>query len=261
MVSKVTAKKALGQNFLTDPSVAQLMVEKLNVQKGDYVIEIGAGTGAVTQQLAPICISQVAHLIAVEFDIDLIPILESKIPQNENVKIINANILNFLDDFKVPENVRLTMIGSLPYNITSPLIHRLIKNKPMPDTCVFLIQKEVAHKICMQAPDSNYFSVFVQTFYEANILKIVDKHLFNPIPQVGGAVIKLVKKPLDSNSSSLWQINDVSRYEKFLHHAFSHPRKMLNKVFTAAELEKYDFIGTNRPQDYNWKNYFKAFNK
>lgn len=253
MINQILAKKSLGQNFLTDPSVAQLMVENLDVQRGDYIIEIGAGTGAVTQHLASVCNSRDAQLTAVEFDIDLIPILGSKVPQTDNVKIVNANILNLLDDFKVPENARLKIIGSLPYSITSPLIHRLIKNHPMPETCVFLIQKEVAQKICSRAPDSNYLSVFVQTFYETEILKIVNKNLFDPVPQVDGAVIKLTKK-LNANP-----ITDISRYEKFLHHVYSHPRKMLNKVFTKEELLKYKLDGTKRPQDYGNTDYLNTF--
>lgn len=255
MVNKIVAKKSLGQNFLNDPSVARLMVESLGIQQGDEVIEIGAGTGAVTQHLAPVCNSQVAHLTAVEFDIDLIPILKSKIPENEHVKIVNANILNFLDDLKVSENARLKLIGSLPYNITSPLLHRLIKNDPMPETSIFLIQKEVAKKICAQVPDSNYLSVFIQTFYEPEILKIVDKNLFDPVPQVDGAVTKITKKP------TAISYRDISRYEKFLHHAFSHPRKMLNKVFTKEELEKYQFNATDRSQNYNSEDFLKAFSK
>lgn len=253
MVEHVKAKKALGQNFLKDQAVARLMVESVDVFNGDRIIEIGSGRGALTQSLASICKSRHAHLTAVEFDIDLIPILKSKITENENVKIVNANILNLLDDFKIPENARLKIIGSLPYNITSPLIHRLIKTEPMPETCVFLIQKEVAQKICKQAPDSNYLSVFVQTFYKTEILKIVDKNLFFPVPKVDGAVIKLTKKLTDE------LIPDVSRYEKFLHHTFSSPRKMLNKVFTKEELSLYQLDGTNRPQNYNHMDYLRTY--
>lgn len=261
MVANIIAKKSLGQNFLTAASVAQSMVDSLDVQPSDRIIEIGAGTGAVTAPLASVCTSQNAHLTAIEFDIALIPILKSKISENEHVKIVNVNILNFLDDFRVPENSPLKFIGSLPYNITSPLLHRLIKLPTMPQTCVFLIQKEVAQKICAQAPDSNYLSVFIQTFYEPKILKIVDKNLFDPIPQVDGAIIKLTKKPLDSNDLTPQQLNDVSRYEKFLHHAFFHPRKMLNKVFINEDLQKYQFDGTKRPQNYNSRDYLTAFSK
>jgi 16S rRNA (adenine1518-N6/adenine1519-N6)-dimethyltransferase len=229
------------------------MVENLNIQKGDEIIEIGAGTGAVTQHLALICNSQDAHLTAVEFDIDLIPVLKSKVPENQYIKIVNANILNFLDDFKVTENSRLKIVGSLPYNITSPLIHRLIKNDPMPETCVFLIQKEVAQKICAQASDSNYLSVFVQTFFTAEILKIVSRNLFDPVPKVDGALIKLIKSPTDIFS------RDISRYEKFLHRVFFHPRKMLNKVFSEEELKKYGLDGTLRPQNFDSDRYKNIF--
>jgi len=259
MVEHVRAKKALGQNFLKDQTVARLMAESIDVEINDWVIEIGSGTGALTESLALICTSKQAHLTAVEFDIDLIPVLKSKIVENENVKIVNANILNLLDDFKIPENAHLKIIGSLPYNITSPLLHRLVKTEPMPETCVFLIQKEVAQKICKQAPNSNYLSVFVQTFYTTEILKIVDKNLFSPVPKVDGAVIKLTRKPSDLISRLPWRTGDISRYEKFLHHAFSSPRKMLNKVFTKEELKKYRLDATKRPQNYDNEDYLRIF--
>lgn len=253
MVKTFVAKKSLGQNFLTDCSVARLMVTALGIQKNDEIVEVGAGLGAITQPLVPACNSQGARLTAVEFDRDLIPALESKIQQNENVKIINANILNLLDDPKTAKNAQFKCIGSLPYNIASPLIHRLVKNNPMPKTCVFLIQKEVAQKICAQAPNSNYLSVFAQTFYKAKILKIVDKNLFDPIPKVDGAIIKLEIRSIEMGAE------EVSRYEKFLHRVFSHPRKMLNKVFKSEELEKYRIEGDKRPQDYGWEKYLSAF--
>ena len=253
MVDNVRAKKALGQNFLTDPKIAQLMVDSVDASSDDRIIEIGSGTGALTQYLSSICTSQNAYLTAVEFDIDLIPILKSKIVESAYVKIINANILNLLDSLEIPEKARLKIVGSLPYNITSPLTHKLIKTNPMPAICVFLIQKEVARKICQQAPNSNYLSVFVQTFYKAEILKIVNKNLFDPIPQVDGAVIKLTRKGFDLNSL------DISRYEKWLHHVFSHPRKMLNKVFTKDELEKYRLDGTERAQNYESTKYLELY--
>ena len=253
MVTTYVAKKSLGQNFLIDPSIAKLMADSLAIQMDDEIIEIGSGTGVVTKPLAEICQQQKARLTAVEFDVDLIPILKSTITQTDNIKIVNANILNFLDDFKVGQNTGFKLIGSLPYNITSPLLHRLIKLEPMPDICVFLIQKEVGQKICEVAPDSNYLSVFVQTFYEPKILRFVDKNLFDPIPQVDGAILKLERKP------TIMDLSEISRYEKFLHHAFSHPRKMLNKVFNKEELEKYRLEGTNRAQTYGWQEYLQAF--
>jgi len=249
----VEHKKSLGQNFLTDPSVAKLMVDALAMQTGDETIEIGSGTGVVTKPLAEICQQQKARLTAVEFDIDLIPVLESTITQTDSIKIVNANILNFLDDFKVGQNTGFKFIGSLPYNITSPLLHRLIKFEPIPDNCVFLIQKEVGQKICATVPNSNYLSVFIQTFYEPKILRVVDKSLFDPNPQVDGAILKLERKP------TVMDLSEISRYEKFLHHAFSHPRKMLNKVFGKEELEKYQLDGTNRAQNYGWQEYLQAF--
>jgi 16S rRNA (adenine1518-N6/adenine1519-N6)-dimethyltransferase len=254
MVNGVVPNKALGQNFLMDSGVAQVMVASIGITNGDWLIEVGSGTGALTHLLGPMCTVNQAHLNAVEFDIDLIPTLTAKVVQNEYVTLVNANILTFLDTIKVPATSRLKLIGSLPYNITSPLMHRLVHTEPMPETCVFLIQKEVAQKICKIAPRSNYLSVFVQTFFTPELLQVVDKKLFSPIPQVDGAVVKLTKK------SAAILSRDVSRYEKYLHRVFFSPRKMLNKVFTPEELKSYHLDGTKRPQDYSSDKYLEVFN-
>lgn len=250
----IEAKKRLGQNFLVDESAIQLMIETLEINAGDFVIEVGPGTGILTESLADSCEVIGANLHAIEFDKDLIPILESKFSKYKNTKIVNANILNFLDEIKLEKKFHLKFIGSLPYNITSPLLHRILRLDPLPSVCVFLVQKEVAYKICQDAPKSTYLSVLTQTFYEPKILKVINREKFIPTPKVDGAIVKFVKR-----SDSVRNI-EISRYEKFLHHVFSKPRKMLNKVFNQSELKNYGLDGTKRPQDYAWKEYLNVFN-
>ena len=252
MVDTVKPKKSLGQNFLTLHKVAQAMVNKLSINAGDTVIEIGSGAGAVTDLLVPKIQAARAKLIAVEFDIDLMPILKERFDHAENMTLVNANILNFLDEYEHNDTGCTKFIGSLPYNITSPLLHRIVQMKNLPEECVFLVQKEVGHKLSAKAPSSSYLSVFLQSFYTVNMLMTVDKRFFSPMPKVDGALVKLTKNNLLATEKD-------PAYERFLHKCFIKPRKMLNKVFTPVEIEEIGFKGTDRPQNYSAEDFICAW--
>ena len=142
----------------------------------------------------------------------------------------------------------------MPYSITSPILHTIAKLPIRPSVTVFLIQKEVALKITSKAPDSSFLSSFIQTFFSIESIGIVEKDKFNPIPKVDGAVIRLRKTTRDIS------FLDIKKYEGFLHKAYAHPRKMLNKMFTQDEIEKTGINPSLRAQNYNsedWVNFFK----
>ncbi len=246
--------KDLGQNFLLDKHIAQNMIENLDVRSGDTIVEIGAGLGAVTKELVNKCIDESIKLYAVEVDQRFLPKLENMFLDNFNVHIIPADILEWLPTFK--PTGRFKIIGSLPYYITSPIIHKILDNEERAHTVVILIQKEVAKRIAAKAPDSTYLSVVTQTFYDVFYLETVDKSLFDPVPQVDGGIIKLIKKPAGAQEG----IN-IKRYQGFLHKGFSNPRKMLNKVFTQQELSLTGIDGSQRPQDIGAEKWLEAFLK
>ena len=184
----VRTKKSLGQNFLTDQKVIRNLVKAANLSKNDTVLEIGAGTGVITRELA----RQAGKVIAVEFDRDLIPILKLNLKGlkgSETIEVINDDILKLnlkgLKGFKI--------VGSIPYQITSPLIHKLIFEGGW-QVAVLLIQKEVAEKIIAQPPKATYLSNFTQAFAEVKVIKNVPKTAFKPQPEVDGAIVKLTNK-------------------------------------------------------------------
>ena len=115
------------------------------------------------------------------------------------------------------------------------------------------MQKEVAEKVSAKGNDASYISSFVQTFFNVGYLYTVDKSLFDPEPKVHGGIVKLVRK--ESGLSS----NDIEKYEGFLHKAFSHPRKMLNKSFTKEELEKVGIDPKLRPQNISPQKWVEMF--
>lgn len=249
-------KKELGQNFLLNDEVADTIVNALNLstdEKNEEVVEIGAGLGALTQKLAAKLLNENSTIYAVEIDDRFIPKLENMFLENLNLKIVKADILDWLPHFTPKENFKV--VGSLPYYITSPIIHTLLEMQKQPDIIVILIQKEVAERIANKEPDGTYLSVVVQTFFDVEYITSVDKSQFDPIPQVDGGILKLTKKP-----EQVITFEEIKRYEKFLHRGFSNPRKMLNKVFNTEELQKINVDGNLRAQNLSVEKWVSAYN-
>jgi len=251
-----SAKKELGQNFLSDRGIVNSMIDALELKYGEDVIEIGPGHGIFTEVLTDRLGDTGAKVFAVELDERFCAKLETMFLENENTYIVCENILDYLPAFKPDRKFKI--LGSLPYYITSPILHKIIKMEILPENCVLLVQKEVAEKIKDKAPDSTYMSSFVQTFFDINYLGRIEAEKFNPVPEVDGGIIKLVKK---SNSYSP---KFIEKYEGFLHKAYSHPRKMLNKVFTKDELEMGEIKPNLRAQNLDsidWVKFFKVLHK
>jgi 16S rRNA (adenine1518-N6/adenine1519-N6)-dimethyltransferase len=249
-------KKSLGQNFLTDKSVATQMVNALEIDNGDDVIEIGPGRGIVTTYLTEKSKPFDTKIFAVELDTRLYRELNELYSEEHKVKIVNENILDWLPEFSTDRNIKI--IGSIPYYITSPIIHKIIKMRNLPETVVLLVQKEVAEKIKDRPPDSSYMSSFIQTFFEVKYLGKVPSKKFNPEPQVDGGILKMTKR------GEGFTPEFIRKYEGFLHRAYSNPRKMLNKVFRQEELEKGKIDPRLRAQNLGaeeWLNFYKVLNE
>ncbi len=235
--------------------ISSYMVQSLNLNSTDKVVEIGAGLGAVTQKLSEQLFEHTSHIYAVEIDDRFISKLEEMFRPTLNVTVITGDILQWLpqQDFETSFKV----LGSLPYYITSPILHMLVKLPQRPEKSVLLIQKEVAENLVEKAPRASYLSSFLQTFFDVTYLKTVPKDVFTPVPKVDGAIICLDKKPTDEIFADP-QV--VEKYERFLHKGFSHPRKMLNKPFTKEELSRTGINGNLRPHDLDtsvWVDMFK----
>ncbi|MBD3365812.1 ribosomal RNA small subunit methyltransferase A [candidate division WWE3 bacterium] len=242
-------KKSLGQNFMLSEDISKYMVNSLQLASDDIVVEIGPGLGAVTQTLSEALFEYGSKIYAVEIDSRFISKLEQMFKTTVNVSVVEADILEWLPkkakEFAA-ENTPFKVLGSLPYYITSPILHMLVKLPRLPETCVLLIQKEVAEKISAKAPDASYLSVFLQTFFEVDYLKEVPREVFKPVPKVDGGIVRLTRR--EALPEYLADLNMIDKFEGFLHKGFQTPRKMLNKPFTDAELARSSVDGTKRPQ-------------
>ena len=150
--------KTLGQNFLSDKTIAKKMVAALEISQNDIVIEIGPGKGVLTSIITEL---PYGKFHAVEIDRRLYLELLEKYKNIDNLEIHCDNILQWLPKFSADGKVKV--IASVPYYITSPIIHQLIKMKNRPAIAVLLI-KGSCRKIKSTAPDSSYMSSFTQTF-------------------------------------------------------------------------------------------------
>lgn len=243
--------KKLGQNFLTDINIAQAMVESLEIAAGDDVIEIGPGLGALTDLLAKLLHFTQFNLTAVETDPRFIPKLESMFVENPTVSIVNEDVLKFLPVFD--SNREIKIIGSLPFYITSPILHAIIKMKKQPSKVIIMIQKEVATKILNDAPDGSYLSAFTQTFFDVAHVVEVSRTKFDPAPDVDATVISLTKNNVNMPTEQ------IEKYEGFLHKAFKNPRKMLNKAFSQDDLKRAGIAPSLRPQEVSAKGWLEFF--
>jgi len=190
----VSPSKGWGQNFLTDRRVAERIIAAAQLEPSDTVLEIGAGLGALTFELA----AHARRVIAVEVDARLVAILEQLIERQglENITLIQANALSL----PVPELLRgetqAKVVANIPYSITSPLLEHLLAAKSYLTLMVLTIQKEVAERLTAKPGTEAYsaLTVFVQYHAEAKYLGRVPASAFYPQPEVDSAIVRL--KPL-----------------------------------------------------------------
>lgn len=220
-------RKSLGQNFLVDPNLQQKIVDALAPEPGDEVLEIGPGTGALTHRIA----GHVRRLVAVELDGTLADKLDAEIGGREDTDILHRDILEVetADIFAEPE--RLKVIGNIPYNITTPLIFRLLDRTRRPAVMVLMVQREVADRILASPGTKAYgaLSVGVRAVATAERLFEVRRTAFRPMPDVDSTVIRITPirpSPLDPAEED--ELRTLTRA------AFSRRRKQLQRILRSA---------------------------
>ena len=187
----------------------------------ELIVEIGPGTGALTEQL----LHQVDHLIAVELDRDLATLLRKKYEPSK-LTIIQQDILT-LDIHSILEkhknNKKIRIIGNLPYNISTPLLFHLIDHTEIIQDMIFMLQKEVALRLAAMPGDKNYgrLSVMSNVKLQCECLFDVMPESFDPPPKVDSTVLKLTPR------SDVKPINDQQRFQEVVKMAFSQRRKTL----------------------------------
>lgn len=213
------ARKRFGQNFLVDSGIISAIVSAINPQRGDTVVEIGPGLGAITEPL----LARVDHLHVVEIDRDLIARLKKQ-HSPERMTIHEGDALAF-DFARIGSSLHL--VGNLPYNISTPLLFHLADYAENVYDMHFMLQKEVVERMVAEPGDADFgrLSVMLQYRFYMEWLIDVPPESFDPAPKVDSAVVRLIPKPpAELNAKNLDKLSQVVLA------AFSQRRKMLRNT-------------------------------
>jgi 16S rRNA (adenine1518-N6/adenine1519-N6)-dimethyltransferase len=223
------ARRRFSQNFLVDDQIVSRIIATISPKKSDNIVEIGPGKGSLTFPL----LQHLDHLSVIEIDRDLISLL--KLKKQDKLTIYQADALKF-DYGLISDNLRI--VGNLPYNISSPLLFRLLSSKNQIIDMTFMLQKEVVDRIVARHGSKTYgrISVMMQAFFEVESMFTVPKESFDPQPKIESAILylKTRTKPLAENSKLLEKIVKIS---------FSQRRKTLKnclKLILSQEQTKID---------------------
>ena len=260
---QIRPAKKLGQNFLIDKTAIKKVINAANLQPEDIVLEIGPGTGTLTQEIA----KKVKRVIAIEKDAKMCEILKETMKEYKNVKIIQGDILkvinNKLSIINQDENIsrpklrtsssqartvlNYKVIGNLPFYLTAPVIRKFLESDRVGEArlhqsrqMVFVVQKEVGQRICAKPPRMSLLAVSVQFYANVKIIAYISKKSFLPIPKVDSAIIKIT--PLINADKKL--IN-ADLFFKIVKAGFSQPRKQLINTLTKQ-------LNLNREKIKNW---------
>lgn len=187
---KLAPRKSLGQNFLIDRNILAKIAEAGHINSGDLVLEIGPGLGALTE----ILLEQAGTVMAVEYDRGLFSILSERFRDSNNLKLFNQDIME-TDLLELVRGFKsgLKVVANLPYYITTPLIFKLVESRINWEAMVFLVQKEVANRICASPGTKEYGALTVMLNFYGKIEKIgnVSRTVFYPEPEVDSTILRI----------------------------------------------------------------------
>ena len=227
------ARKRFGQNFLHDRSVIERIVDAIDPQPGQAIVEIGPGRAALTREL----VRRAGHITAIEIDRDLAAWLRTEFPA-DRLTLVEADALEL--DWSALASGPLRVVGNLPYNISSPLLFRLVEFADRVIDQHFMLQKEVVDRMVAPPGSKTYgrLSVMLQLRYRMTKLFDVPRGAFNPPPKVTSSIVRMVPQP----AAELPAV-DVAAFSRIVAAAFNQRRKILrnalgdladDEVFVAA---------------------------
>ena len=230
---KHVAKKRFGQNFLTDQSIINSLIDAINPLPSQIIIEIGPGLGALTKPL----LKKIHHLHVIEIDRDIVSWMQKEYA-NKGITIHNVDALKF-DFATLGENLRV--VGNLPYNISTPILFHLLDNLAHIKDMHFMLQKEVVERMVAQPSTSAYgrLSVMLQYHFAMEYLITVPPEAFEPAPKVESAFVRCVPHAVKPNIA-----DDYGLFSKVVLAAFGQRRKTIRNTLKDF-LNDEDFVKLN----------------
>ncbi len=225
-----TFSKALGQNFLINPSVCPRMAEACGADENTGIIEVGPGIGVLTAELS----KRAKKVVSIELDTRLLPVLEETLSDFDNVKIINADVLK-TDLKKLIEEefagMKVAVCANLPYYITSPVIMYLLESRLDIESLTVMVQKEAAQRLCAAVGSRDAGAVTVAVDYYSNANKVFDVSAgsFMPAPKVDSSVIRL-----DVRKQPPVELKDEKLFFRMVKAVFAQRRKTASNSISAG---------------------------
>lgn len=242
----VKPKKFLGQHFLLDNTVSQKIAEAIKIENKVNLLEIGPGTGALTQFL----MGENINLVAYELDNESIIYLNKNFP---NLIVHNQDVLKI--EWKSIFNYNFSVTGNFPYNISSQIMFKIYENRDIIDQMVGMFQKEVAERICSSTGTKKYgiLSVLIQAFYNVDYLFTVNEDAFNPPPKVKSGVIRIVRNDIIKLDC------DEKLFLRVVKAIFNQRRKMARNSLKSmlGELKIDHVLLTKRPEQLSVENFIE----
>lgn len=217
--------KSLGQHFLIDKNHLAKIVAAADIQPGDIVLEIGPGAGVMTRLLA----AQAETVYTIELDRRMISVLDETLADVENVRVVHGDALTVDWKMAFQENSDTRLVANIPYQITSPLLIRILESEPSFIHATVLVQKEVAERVVATAGSKVYgaLSCVAQFVCDCHISSVVPRGVFYPPPKVDSAVLNL-------HPHHKYRDITMDAFTRVTRAAFNQRRKTLRNSLTAG---------------------------
>ncbi len=251
-MTKFKTKKKFGQHLLISEGVIQKIVDVIDVKEDDIIVEIGVGTGQLTEEILK---RNPRILYGIEIDETAYPIIEERFKDYENFILIKEDFFD-VNLRELTNGEKIKLVGNLPYNVSSLILINTAFYIDILYFSVFMVQKEVAEKLIAKPKTKNYtfLSVFIQTFFNVEYIMSVPARFFKPPPKVTSAVVKLMPKQELPVS-----LEEMKRYKNFISKLFSNKRKMLRTKIDKDILHQAGIPETARVEELTLEDFLNLY--
>lgn len=243
-MTRLHARKRLGQHFLHDPAVLEKIVHEISPQSADLIVEIGGGQGALTRPL----LERLDKLHVIETDPRMIPVLNALAP-TDRLEVHQADALEFEFDRLAPEPGILRVVGNLPYNISTPLLFHLLRYRDAIRDLHLMLQKEVAERMTAGPGSKRYgrLTVMLAAWTDIEPCFDIGPGAFRPAPKVRSTLVRILPR-----RQSKFVIVDQAAFKRLVSLAFSMRRKTMRRILkgrlTETEIADAGFDPGARPE-------------
>jgi 16S rRNA (adenine1518-N6/adenine1519-N6)-dimethyltransferase len=254
--------KQLGQHFLIDLNLMRLLIDSANIHHNDVVLEVGCGTGSLTEAIS----EKAGHSVAIEYDQKLAEIAKTRLQDKKNVEIISSDILESktninhiilkaLERARAKYKGRILLVANLPYNVASPVMLNLLKGPTTAEGMYVTVQKEIADRMRAEPGSSDYgtLSIYLGATGEVKMIRVLKPTVFWPRPKVDSAMVSFIRK-----DEKVSQIQDMLLFSEIVKLFMNHRRKMLKSCAKSALLlSRESKKGSRLAEINNWAEIFE----